>query len=293
METGTKLGSQELGESRFQLGTNQSGMRAHNERLVLSLVRQHGSLAKSDIARATKLSAQTVSVIMRELERDGLLLRQAPVRGKVGQPSIPMSLNPEGAFFLGLKIGRRSAELVLIDFVGTVREMEQCSYLYPAPDETVAFVRSGIRSLRAGLSPDAGSRASPGSVSPCRSNCGTGPTRSARRARSWTNGAGWTFARRSSAKSDFPVYLQNDATSACGAELVFGTHRQSARFRLFLHRRLCWRRRRAQRQALWRTERQCRCTRLHACAGTRGQPVQLIDVASVDILEESAQGART
>ena len=39
------------------------------------LVRQHGSLAKSDIARMTKLSAQTVSVIMRELEQDGLLLR--------------------------------------------------------------------------------------------------------------------------------------------------------------------------------------------------------------------------
>ena len=32
-----------------------------------------------------------------------------------------MSLNPDGAFFLGLKIGRRSAELVLIDFLGAVR----------------------------------------------------------------------------------------------------------------------------------------------------------------------------
>ena len=56
-------------------------MRAHNERLVLSLVRQHGALAKSDIARITGLSAQTVSVIMRALEQDGLLLRGEPVRG--------------------------------------------------------------------------------------------------------------------------------------------------------------------------------------------------------------------
>ena len=39
-------------------GSNQSGMRAHNERLVLSLVRQHDGLAKSDIARITGLSAQ-------------------------------------------------------------------------------------------------------------------------------------------------------------------------------------------------------------------------------------------
>ena len=54
-------------------GSNQSGMRAHNERLVLSLVRRDGALAKSDIARMTGLSAQTVSVIMRGLEADGLL----------------------------------------------------------------------------------------------------------------------------------------------------------------------------------------------------------------------------
>ena len=48
-------------------GSNQSGLRAHNERLVLSLVRRHGALAKADIARRTGLSAQTVSVIMRQL----------------------------------------------------------------------------------------------------------------------------------------------------------------------------------------------------------------------------------
>ena len=56
-------------------GSNQSGMRAYNERLVLSLIRQTGALAKAEIARRTGLSAQTVSVIMRALEADGLLLR--------------------------------------------------------------------------------------------------------------------------------------------------------------------------------------------------------------------------
>ena len=157
-------------------------MRDHNERLVLSLVRQHGSLAKSDIARMTGLSAQTVSVIMRELEEEGLLLRQEPVRGKIGQPSIPMSLNPEGAYFLGLKIGRRSAELVLIDFLGSVRAMLQHSYRYPAPRETVEFVTVRHARRCAANSPRRRTSASPGSASPCRSNCGTGPTPPARRA---------------------------------------------------------------------------------------------------------------
>jgi predicted NBD/HSP70 family sugar kinase len=222
VETGiARRGSPEALESRLHRGTNQSGMRDHNERLVLSLVRQHGSLAKSDIARMTGLSAQTVSVIMRELEEDKLLVRQAPLRGKIGQPSIPMALNPEGAFFIGLKIGRRSAELVLIDFLGNVRAMLQHSYRYPAPRETVEFVTAGIKTMRGELTPAQDKRiAGLGIAMPFE-------------LWNWADTAGapreimdeWRhrdIRADIQAQCEFPVYLQNDATSACGAELVFG-----------------------------------------------------------------------
>lgn len=222
METGTaKHGPPEAAESRFHRGTNQSGMRDHNERLVLSLVRLHGGLSKSDIARMTGLSAQTVSVIMRELERDGLLLKLAPQRGKIGQPSVPMSLNPDGAFFIGLKIGRRSSDLVLIDFLGTVRASLQLSYRYPVPRETVEFVLSGMKELRNSLSTSQQNRiAGLGIAMPFE-------------LWSWADTVGapretmdeWRYRDMRSEIQllcDFPVYLQNDATSACGAELVFG-----------------------------------------------------------------------
>ena len=222
MEAGTsKQGSSEPPESRFHRGTNQSGMRDHNERLVLSLVRRHGSLAKSDIARMTGLSAQTVSVIMRELEEEGLLLRQPPLRGKIGQPSIPMALNPDGAYFIGLKIGRRSAELVLIDFLGKVRSMLQRSYRYPAPRETVEFVASGMKTLRGELDAAEDKRiAGLGIAMPFE-------------LWNWADAAGAPRAimgewRHRDIRAEiqslcgFPVYIQNDATSACGAELVFG-----------------------------------------------------------------------
>lgn len=222
MEAGSsKYGSPEAAESQQLRGTNQSGMRDHNERLVLSLVRQSGALAKSDIARMTGLSAQTVSVIMRELEVEGLLLRQEPIRGKIGQPSIPMALNPEGAFFIGLKIGRRSAELVLIDFLGNSRAMLQNSYGYPTPRDTIDFVKSGIAEMRASLTREQDKRiAGLGVAMPFE-------------LWNWVDTAGapreimdeW---RNRDIRSDlqalfsFPVYVQNDATSACGAELVFG-----------------------------------------------------------------------
>lgn len=228
---GHRHGFAEQAGSRLQLGTNQSGMRAHNERLVLSLVRRHGSLAKSDIARMTKLSAQTVSVIMRALEEDGLLVRQEPQRGKVGQPSIPMALDPEGAFFLGLKIGRRSAELVLIDFLGRVRDMRQISYAYPAPEQIIDFVARSVSGMREGLTAEQDRRIAGLGIAMPFELWNWADTVGAPREtmEAWRD---VDIRAQVQARSSFPVYLQNDATSACGAELVFG---QNTRLRDFIY----------------------------------------------------------
>lgn len=202
-------------------GTNQSGMRDLNERLVLALVREHGALAKTDIARMTGLSAQTVSVIMRELEADRLLLRGEPLRGKVGQPLVPMSLNPEGAFFLGLKIGRRSADLVLIDFLGAVRGMVNSTYAYPTPTATLEFVRSGIAALSAELTGAQQKRIAGLGIAMPFELWNWADTVGAPRAvmNQWRS---VDIRAEIAAEVSYPVYLENDASAACGAELVFG-----------------------------------------------------------------------
>lgn len=204
-----------------QRGTNQSGMRAFNERLVLGLVRRHGALAKTELARMTGLSAQTISVIMRKLEADRLLLRGEPQRGRVGQPSVPLSLDPEGAYFIGAKIGRRSQETVLIDFLGGIRGRVGATYPYPTPSETIARIRAAVRTFEADLGRSGAERiAGIGLAMPF---------------------ALWSWAEEIGAPPEamdewrdvdlraelarhlaYPVYLQNDATAACGAELAFG-----------------------------------------------------------------------
>ncbi|WP_417812295.1 ROK family transcriptional regulator [Thalassospira alkalitolerans] len=202
-------------------GANQLRVRAYNERLVLSLVRRNTGLSKADIARLSGLSAQTVSVIMRALEKDGLLMRGDPVRGKVGKPSIPMALDPNGVFSFGLKIGRRSAELILMDFIGKVRASLKEAYKYPTPDSIRTFVRQSVEKLSGGLSPAHQQRiAGIGIAAPFE-------------LWNWVDEVG-APAEDMSAWRDvdliatigeivpFPVFQQNDATAACGAELVFG-----------------------------------------------------------------------
>lgn len=219
------------GVDRLQRGSNQSGVRAYNERLVLSLVRRHGALSKTDIARMTGLSAQTVSVIMRELEADGLLTRGEPIRGKVGQPSVPMSLAPDGAYFFGLKLGRRSADMVLINFLGSVIGHVHLPYRYPAPDEMIRFARESMNGLTKKLPVEKRKRiaglgiAIPFQLWNWAQTVGAPPGVMD----AWRD----TDIRAELASvCSFPVYLQNDASAACGAELVFG---QAANQRDFLY----------------------------------------------------------
>ncbi|MDL2404986.1 ROK family transcriptional regulator [Rhizobium calliandrae] len=202
-------------------GANQVRVRAHNERLVLSLVRRHGALSKAEIARRSGLSAQTVSVIMRALEKDGLLSRGAPVRGRVGQPSIPMRLNPDAVLSFGVKIGRRSADLVLMDFVGRIRMQLHQIYPYPLPQDIMSFVTLGIQELETRLTSDERRRlAGIGIAAPFELwNWAeeVGAPEGAMEA--WR---GFDLQAEVAARVPYLVYLQNDATSACGAELVFG-----------------------------------------------------------------------
>ncbi|MBB3656075.1 putative NBD/HSP70 family sugar kinase [Rhizobium sp. BK650] len=202
-------------------GANQIRVRAYNERLVLSLVRLYGALSKADIARRSGLSAQTVSVIMRALEKEGLLSRGEPIRGRVGQPSIPMRLNPDAVYSFGVKIGRRSADLVLMDFVGKIRLQLHRIYAYPLPHEILSFVTQGIKELEGKLDERERSRiAGLGIAAPFELwNWADEVGAPAGAMEVWRD---FDLQAEIAEQVSYQVFLQNDATSACGAELVFG-----------------------------------------------------------------------
>src|ERR1035437_3006623 len=111
-------------------GSNHVGMRQFNERVVLQAIRLNGSLPKADLARLTGLTAQTIGLITTRLEDDNLVLKKSAVRGRIGQPSIPLALNPDGAFSMGIKIGPRSADWLLVDFTGQVRQRYSLDYAF-------------------------------------------------------------------------------------------------------------------------------------------------------------------
>lgn len=203
------------------LGTNQTGVRLYNERLVLSLIRKHGALPKADIARLTGLSPQTISIITNQLGKDGLVIKGAPQRGKVGQPSVPYSLNPDGAYTYGLKIGRRSLDLVLMNFEGKVTAAIHEAYDYPDPARILETTGRGVEELGYTLPRDSRAKISGiGVAAPFEMwNWEHQLGAPKRILDAWRT---FDVQRAVARRTGLATHSYNDATAACAAELLLG-----------------------------------------------------------------------
>ena len=102
-------------------GTNLEQAKSHNRRVVIEAIRTNGPLSRAAIARLTALTNQTVSNIVEELESSELLKAGKPEKTARGQPITPYSINPNGAYSIGLELEREHAMGVLTDLSGAVR----------------------------------------------------------------------------------------------------------------------------------------------------------------------------
>lgn len=204
-------------------GSNQLGMRQYNERVVLQALRMHGALPKAELARVTGLTAQTIGLITTRLEEDGLLLRHDPLRGRIGQPSIPLTLDPDGAYAIGVKIGRRSTDALLVDFNGKVRKRLSLSYGFPDAAELLPAVSQQLRTLRRSLGARSSRLVGVGVAAPFQMG---GWHRmlglSSQQSEQWNS---IDLAARVQAMIDVPVSFARDTAAACVAELLLGRGR--------------------------------------------------------------------
>ena len=204
------------------------GMRQFNERVVLQALRVHGSCPKAELARLTGLTAQTIGLITARLDEDQLLTREAPVRGKVGQPSVPIGLNPDGAFAIGIKIGRRSADWLLVDFTGRVRDRLVLDYPFPDSETLLPIIEANMNRLLRSLGGLRSRVVGVGVAAPFQLG-------------GWHRMLGLTEAQSQAwnqidlgaqvqAMTDLPVSFAKDTAAACVAELLQGRGRDIRSF---------------------------------------------------------------
>ena len=196
-----------------------AGPRLHNERAVMTAVARAPGQSAAEVARATGLGAQSVARILVELEQVGLVVRGEPIKGRRGQPAVPIFPNPDGAFILGCEVGWRHCHILIRNFTGTI--LGEHRWDYPYPDAEAVFAEIGAQArLLVGLVPaDLRHRvlgmglAMPSGIGRNIDLVG-GSVEQAQRWRALD------ITAAAEAASGLPIFRYNDGNAACWAELA-------------------------------------------------------------------------
>ncbi|BBK32595.1 putative NBD/HSP70 family sugar kinase [Stella humosa] len=203
-------------------GTNLEHARSYNRRVVVETVRTSGAISRAEIARATGLSAQTVSNIAEELLGAGLLVASGRRTGGRGQPPIELAINPGGGFTIGLSLDHRRLVAVLVDLAGERRAEVEIATAAPTPAAALPLMADAVARLRRAGRVEGARILGAGVVMPTLFEAGSpvsfGPT-------SLPAWDGFPLTERLSALLEMPVLVENDATAAAVGERLYGAGR--------------------------------------------------------------------
>lgn len=104
-------------------GTNSQYNKTTNLRLILNILTKQGAVPRVEIAKQTYLTKQTISNLTDTLDKAGLIRELGVKRKGVGKPTTQLSLNPNGAFSIGIRVRFNLIEAGMYNIAG-----EQIAY---------------------------------------------------------------------------------------------------------------------------------------------------------------------
>ncbi|HEY0124157.1 MAG TPA: helix-turn-helix domain-containing protein, partial [Rhizobium sp.] len=104
------------------MSTTTQLLRHINAMRILRILRRGQAMSRADIARELQLTRATVGNAMLTLLHSGLVM-EGPTNvteSRVGRPGVEVSLDPTGAYSVGIEIGMRSVSAVVVDLTQCV-----------------------------------------------------------------------------------------------------------------------------------------------------------------------------
>src|SRR6185436_18468168 len=96
-------------------------LRELNRLRVLEVVRERGQVSRADISRQTGLARSTVSSLVGELQRDGLVVeRETAVAAQGGRPPVMLALDPGVGAVVGLHFDHGALHVAVADLNHTI-----------------------------------------------------------------------------------------------------------------------------------------------------------------------------
>jgi predicted NBD/HSP70 family sugar kinase len=212
-------------------GTTQQSSAPYNRRIVLDVIRRHGSLSRKDIVDKVALSPQTVANITSDLESVGLVIsRRLKVEKSRGQPPIVFELNPNGGSSIGITIEPGRVCAALVNLVGQVMARREVEVDTHDRRESLSTMVATVKELAANAGPSGRLRgvgvALPGPFAVTNMSF-VGPTA----LEGWTDLSVLDELRRI---SGFHVFYSVDSVAGALGESLFGTAKNLNNF-FYMH----------------------------------------------------------
>ncbi len=103
-------------------------LKAINRSTILNVIKSHGPIARTDIARLTALSPAAVTGLTAGLIDNGLIYEQEEGNSRGGRRPILLALDASGAYVVGVKLDEDFATLALTDLNARIIEREQVQF---------------------------------------------------------------------------------------------------------------------------------------------------------------------
>ena len=212
-----------------------SSLREFNRLRIVDFLRINGTASRAELARRTGLSRSTVSTLVADLQRRGLVVERAGQfagEGQPGRPAALLELDPSAAAAVGVDFDHDKVRVAVSDLSRSVLAEASAPYdvdhdAQGALDLAAELIEQVMRGGRARARPPARRGHRAGRPDRPRRRHAAPLGRAARAGRASTPPTSWRSA------SGRPAYVDNDANLGALAEVTLGAGR-NARFAAYV-----------------------------------------------------------
>jgi N-acetylglucosamine repressor len=125
---------------------SRSLLRDNNVSLLTELVRRSGSISRAELARRSQLSAPTVSTIVEQLLRRGIVVETTTAPSSGGRPPVLLQIDPKAGYVVGIKLRGDGLTTVVCDLDAViVSSTEQYLPLVGDPAAAIEAIEREVR----------------------------------------------------------------------------------------------------------------------------------------------------
>ncbi|MGC4379336.1 ROK family transcriptional regulator [Fictibacillus sp. Mic-4] len=123
-----------------------------NRSIILNMIREHGPISRSEIAKKNKISPTTVTAAVNEFIREGLVSEVGTGKSSGGRKPILIRFNPDGGFLISVSVTNSAIKVAELNLQAAIRKKDLFPVHDVKGDELIEFTLRSIEEFIGRLS---------------------------------------------------------------------------------------------------------------------------------------------